>query len=61
MDDEMQNPTESNIFPAFDNSIDIEEPLENKDVKPANTIVSQLSDEAKLRMEVLQNLIEPCD
>lgn len=61
MDDEMQNPTESNIFPAFDNSIDIEEPLENKDVKPANTIITQLSDEAKLRMEVLQSLIEPCD
>lgn len=59
--DEMQNPSESNISPAFDNSDRVEKPLENKDLKPANTIVTQLSDEAKLRMEVLQKLIEPCD
>lgn len=59
--DEMQNPSESNISPAFDNSDRVEKPLENKGLKPANTIVTQLSDEAKLRMEVLQKLIEPCD
>ncbi|MEH2273934.1 MAG: helix-turn-helix domain-containing protein [Nostoc sp.] len=35
--------------------------LEDEDAEPTNTIITQLSDEAKLRMEVLQSLIEPCD
>lgn len=35
-------------------------PLES-DNPEANAIVTQFSDEAKLKMEVIQSLLEPCD
>ncbi|MEH2241375.1 helix-turn-helix domain-containing protein [Nostoc sp.] len=46
---------------AFDSSDELDEILEDEDAEPTNTIITQLSDEAKLRMEVLQSLIEPSD
>lgn len=57
---EMLNSERGTTFIAFDSSDELDE-LEDGDARPTNAIVTQLSDEAKLRMEVLQSLIEPCD
>ncbi len=35
--------------------------LKESNNSEANAIVTQLSDEAKLKMEVIQSLLEPCD
>lgn len=58
---ETLNSDEGNTSLAFDSLDELDEILEDEDAEPTNTIITQLSDEAKLRMEVLQSLIEPCD
>ncbi|WP_375477013.1 Mu transposase C-terminal domain-containing protein [uncultured Nostoc sp.] len=58
---ETLNSDDGNTSLAFDSSDELDEILEDEDAEPTNTIITQLSDEAKLRMEVLQNLIKPCD
>ncbi|MEH2400645.1 hypothetical protein [Nostoc sp.] len=44
-----------------DDSDEVDEISESEDAKENNVIVTELSEEAKLRMQVLQNLVEPCD
>ena len=59
--------TESFCFDENDNLDELEESdsfaaARSADrIKETNVIVTELSEEAKLRMEVLQSLIEPCD
>jgi len=36
-------------------------PLEKQTPAIANEIITELSDEAKLKQEVIQSLLEPCD
>ncbi|BAY48801.1 transposase-like Mu [Scytonema sp. HK-05] len=45
----------------YDGSDEVDEISESEDTKQSNVIVTELSEEAKLRMQVLQSLIEPCD
>jgi putative transposase len=56
---ETLNSDEGNISLGID-SLDVGEILEDEDAE-TNTIITQLSAEAKLKMEVLQSLLEPCD
>ncbi|WP_230966624.1 helix-turn-helix domain-containing protein [Nostoc commune] len=58
---ETLNSDDGNTSISFGSSDELDEILEDEDAEPTNTIITQLSDEAKLRMEVLQSLIEPCD
>ncbi|WP_375510935.1 Mu transposase C-terminal domain-containing protein [uncultured Nostoc sp.] len=58
---ETLNSDEGNTSLVFDSSDELDEILEDENAEPTNTIITQLSDEAKLRMEVLKSLIEPCD
>ncbi|MEH2296082.1 Mu transposase C-terminal domain-containing protein [Nostoc sp.] len=58
---ETLNSDDGNTSIAFGSSDELDEILEDEDAEPTNTIITQLSDEAKLKMEVLQSLIEPCD
>ncbi|MEH2117234.1 hypothetical protein [Nostoc sp.] len=44
-----------------DRSDQVDKTSESADAKENNVIVTELSTEAKLRVEVLQSLIEPCD
>lgn len=45
----------------FDDRDDLDEIQESDGIKATNTIVTEFSDEAKLKMEVIQSLLEPCD
>ncbi len=58
---ETLNSDNINALQVFDDSGELEEISESDDTESKNTIVTELSAEAKLRMEVLQSLLEPCD
>ncbi|MGB3636504.1 MAG: Mu transposase C-terminal domain-containing protein [Rivularia sp. (in: cyanobacteria)] len=58
---EQSNSNESYASMSIETSDSVDQTLKEKDAEVANTIITKLSDEAKLRMEVLQSLIEPCD
>ena len=58
---EALNSDEVNAPLSFDNLDKVDKNLEVEGLEATNTIITDLSDEAKLKMEVLQSLIEPCD
>jgi putative transposase len=58
---ETLNSDKVNASLAFDSSQELQQTSEGEDTENKNVIVTELSAEAKLRMEVLQSLLEPCD
>lgn len=53
------NQTHESLF--FGDRNDLDEIQESEDTKATNEIVTELSEAAKFKMEIIQSLLEPCD